>query len=137
MLDPKKYPGSLIGPDALDQRPYADTAGKGVDMYIKQSSFPKIFAADLPITTARRMAATQRPFAVAAYAGPSGTPAWKKIPAWDVISTKDKAIPPAGQRWMAKRAGAHVVEVNSSHTVQVSHPVTVADTIVEADRRTR
>ncbi|MEV4289331.1 WhiB family transcriptional regulator [Nonomuraea bangladeshensis] len=26
MLDPEKYPGSLLGPATLDQRPYTDTA---------------------------------------------------------------------------------------------------------------
>ncbi|WP_327588398.1 alpha/beta hydrolase [Nonomuraea sp. NBC_00507] len=137
VLDPKKYPGSLLGPATLEQRPYTDTAGKGVDLYIKQSSFPKVFAADLPIAKARRMAAAQRPFAVAAYSGPSGAPAWKKIPAWAVISTQDKAISPAGQRWMARRAKAHVIEVKSSHAISVSHPVAIVDTVVEADRRTR
>ncbi|SNT55792.1 Pimeloyl-ACP methyl ester carboxylesterase [Streptosporangium subroseum] len=137
VLDPKKYPGSLLGPATLEERPYADTAGKGVDLYVKQSSFPKVIAADLPTATARRMGAAQRPFALAAYAGPSGTPAWKKIPAWDIVTTMDKAIPPAGQRWMAKRAKAHVVEVRSSHAISVSHPVAVAYTIVDADRHTR
>lgn len=137
VLDPKKYPGSLLGPATLEQRPYTDTAGKGVDLYIKQSSFPKVFAADLPVATARRMAAAQRPFGVAAFSGPSGAPAWKKIPSWAVISTEDKAIAPAGQRWMAKRAKARAVEVKSSHAIAISHPTAIADTIVDADRRTR
>ncbi|GAA2215838.1 alpha/beta hydrolase [Nonomuraea monospora] len=137
VLNPKKYPGSLLSPATLDQRPYTDTAGKGVDLYIKPASFAKVFAADLPASAVRRMAAAQRPFALAAYAGPSGDPAWKKIPAWDVISTKDRAIPPAGQRWMAKRAKARVVEVKSSHAAPVTHPVAIADTIADADRHTR
>ncbi|MFI6600099.1 alpha/beta fold hydrolase [Nonomuraea sp. NPDC050536] len=137
VLDPKKYPGSLLGPATLDQRPYTDTAGKGVDLYIKQASFPKVFAADLPLSQARRMAAEQRPFGVAAYSGTSGSPAWKKIPSWAIITTQDKAIDPNGQRWMAKRAKAHVVEVKSSHAISVSHPGAVTDAILEADRRTR
>ncbi|RSM93709.1 alpha/beta hydrolase [Nonomuraea sp. WAC 01424] len=136
-LDPERFPGSLLGPATLDQRPYTDTAGEGVDLYIKQTSFPEVFAADLPIDTARRMAVAQRPFGVAAYTGTSGTPAWKKIPSWVVVSTEDKAIAPAGQRWMAERAKAHTVEVKSSHAMSVSHPSAITDVIVDADRRTR
>jgi hypothetical protein len=36
---------------------------------------------------------------------------------------------------MAERAKAHITEVNSSHTVMVSHPDTVADMIEIADAR--
>ncbi|MEV0151200.1 MULTISPECIES: alpha/beta hydrolase [unclassified Nonomuraea] len=86
---------------------------------------------------ARRMAAEQRPFGVAAYSGMSGSPAWKKISRWAIITTRDKAIDPNGQRWMAKRAKAHVVEVKSSHAISVSHPGAVADAIFDADRGTR
>ncbi|MEV0232817.1 alpha/beta fold hydrolase [Nonomuraea sp. NPDC050786] len=64
-------------------------------------------------------------------------PVWKKIPSWAIITTQDKAIDPNGQRWMAKRATAHVVEVKSSHAVSVNHPGAVADAIFDADLGTR
>lgn len=137
VLDPEKFPGSLLGPATLDERPYTDNAGEGVDLYIKEASFPAVFAADLPLSTARRMAVAQRPFGVGAFTGASGAPAWKKIPSWAVISTEDKAIAPAGQRWMAERAKAKTVEVKSSHAMSVSHPSAITDVIVDADRRTR
>jgi hypothetical protein len=41
-------------------------------------------------------------------------------------------IPPDAQRAMAKRAGATVVEVKSSHAVYVSHPQAVAHLIEQA-----
>ncbi|MEU4572589.1 alpha/beta fold hydrolase [Nonomuraea sp. ATR24] len=137
VLDPEKFPGSLLGPATLDQRPYTDAAGEGVDLYIKPASFPAVFAADLPADTARRMAVAQRPFGVGAYTGVSGAPAWKKIPSWVIVSGEDKAIAPAGQRWMAARAKARTIEVKSSHAMSLSHPSVITDVIVDADRRTR
>ncbi|MEV0586186.1 alpha/beta hydrolase [Nonomuraea sp. NPDC050310] len=136
-LDPAKFPGSLLGPATLDQRPYRDTAGEGVDLFIKQASFREVFAADLPAAQSRVMGATQRPFAVAAYTGVSAAPAWKTVPSWALVATQDRAIDPDGQRWMAARAKAHTVEVKSSHAVSVSHPGAVTDVIVAAARRTR
>jgi hypothetical protein len=51
------------------------------------------------------MAAAQRPYAAAAFAGaPSAPPAWKTLPCWYLLGTEDKAIPPALQRFMAERA---------------------------------
>jgi len=41
-------------------------------------------------------------------------------------------IPPEAQRQMAKRAGAMIVEVKSSHSVFVSHPQAVATLIEKA-----
>jgi pimeloyl-ACP methyl ester carboxylesterase len=78
------------------------------------------------------MAATQRPGSVGGLAGPSGAPAWKSIPSWYLIPTQDKVIPPAAQRFMAKRAGSHVREINSSHVVMISHPVAATATILAA-----
>ena len=59
------------------------------------------------------MHATQRPFSQAAFGSPSGTPAWKTIPSWYLVAIEDRAIPPATQRFMAERAGAHTSEVRS------------------------
>jgi hypothetical protein len=41
-------------------------------------------------------------------------------------------ISPDAKRFMAQRAHAHVVEVDASHAVAVSHPQAVADLIVDA-----
>jgi hypothetical protein len=46
----------------------------------------------------------------------------------------DKAIPPAGQQFMAQRAGAHIESVHSSHAVMVSHPEAVTRITLEAAR---
>jgi hypothetical protein len=78
------------------------------------------------------MAATQRPVAAAAFSDRSGMPAWKSLPSWAVVATGDKAAGTDIVRTMAARAGADVVEVDSSHVVLVSQPQAVTDHIVKA-----
>jgi pimeloyl-ACP methyl ester carboxylesterase len=126
-----KFPGSTLG-NTLQQ---VALPGGGTDLYVRQDLFPQQFAADVPNFQARLMAATQRPVTAAALNEPSGVPAWRTIPSWSLIPTSDKNIPPAAQRFMAKRARAHTVEIpGASHAVLVSHPNAVADLIVAAAR---
>jgi pimeloyl-ACP methyl ester carboxylesterase len=121
-------PGSKAAPPNLTFRPYPG----GVDVYITPSAFHNVFCADLPATTAAVMAATQRPIDAAALGEPSGVPAWKTIPSWYLVASNDQAIPPATERFMAKRAGATTVEIASSHVAMISHPGVVTDLVVEA-----
>lgn len=123
-----KNPGSQIGPTTLTLRPYPG----GVDAYISPSAFHAAFCADLSNSTASEMAAAQRPIAAAVLAEPSGTPAWRSIPSWYMVAKEDHAIPPATERFMASRMGAHTVEVDSSHAVMFSHPEAVTDLITSA-----
>ena len=46
----------------------------------------------------------------------------RSIPSWYLIGRQDEVINPAAQRFMAKRAKAHTVEINSSHVSYISHP---------------
>jgi pimeloyl-ACP methyl ester carboxylesterase len=136
--DQAAYPGSLLGPDTTTVRPVANPAtpgGQDVDIYIKPESFWKVFAGDQTKSQAAVMAATQRPLTSLANFEPSGAPAWKTIPSWALISLNDKAIAPAGQAFMARRAGATTTSVQSAHDVTVSHPQAVVDLIVRAARR--
>ncbi|MFJ3305196.1 alpha/beta fold hydrolase [Streptomyces sp. NPDC086549] len=139
VLDPQKYPGSLLGPDTTLVRPAPNPSAQGgqdADIYIKPHDFRGVFAADVSATDASVMAATQRPLSYTAETEPSGEPAWKTIPSWDLVTLNDKAIPPAGQRFMAKRAHAHVEYVKSSHAVMVSHPRAVLRIVLDAVRQT-
>lgn len=111
-------PGSLLGPDALVFRPYPG----GVDAYIGADVFHEAFAGDLSAETAAAMAATQRPIDPHVLEEPSGPPAWATIPSWYLVATEDHTIPPATQRFMAERAGATVMEVESSHVAMTSQP---------------
>jgi Alpha/beta hydrolase family len=81
------------------------------------------------------MAATQRPWSGAAYAGPSGPAGWRSIPLWYLVGTEDRAVPPAGQRFMAERANATIEEVPASHASMVSQPEAVTRLILTPSRR--
>jgi pimeloyl-ACP methyl ester carboxylesterase len=135
--DPQQFPGAEITPDTTIARPVPNAAAPGgmdVELTIKAEDFQRVFAADVPKIRTKIMAAAQRPFAVTAIVQPSGPPAWKTIPSWDLITLDDKAIPPAGQQFMAQRAGAHIESVHSSHAVMVSHPEAVTRITLEAAR---
>jgi pimeloyl-ACP methyl ester carboxylesterase len=103
-------------------------------------AFPEAFAADVDPEAAGVMAATQRPWSGAGYATPSGPPGWRSIPSWYLLGTEDRAIPPAGQRFMAERGNAQIEEVAASHASMVSQPEAVTRLIlsaVEATSRSR
>ena len=112
------------------------TPGGVIDAYLKPAQFKSILANDLSAQKAAELAATQRPLAASAITEPSGTPAWTSIPSWDVIGTADHVLPPAAQEFMAKRAGALVTKVNTSHLSMISDPVTVEHVIENAARCT-
>ncbi|MGW7072286.1 alpha/beta fold hydrolase [Streptomyces sp. NPDC054855] len=132
-----QFPGSELGA-ALIPRDYPIPGSKpGTDGYIDAAKFRAVFAADLPASRTRLMAATQRPGSVQGLSGPSGAPAWKTIPSWYLIPTQDKVIPPAAQRFMAERAGSKVTEIRSSHVVMISHPEAAANIIKAAHAATR
>ena len=107
---------------------------ENADAYIDPAWFGELFAQDLPRRTTRFMAASQRPGALAALVTESGPPAWQEVPSWYVVATQDRIIPPEAERAMAARAGARVVEVDSSHVAMMSHPQVVAKVIREAAR---
>jgi hypothetical protein len=51
-----------------------------------------------------------------------------------VVASQDSTIPPATERFMAQRAGATTVEVQSSHVAMISHPRQVTNLILDAAR---
>lgn len=117
------FPGSKLGLDALDLRPYLLPDGTpSADGYVKASLFRDIFAGDLPASLTAIMAATQRPGDAHTLQQASGVPAWKSIPSWYLVARNDNLIPAAAQRFMAGRAGAHTLEVNASHVAMMSQP---------------
>ncbi|WJV44770.1 alpha/beta fold hydrolase [Streptomyces flavofungini] len=109
----------------------------GTEVMLDPAEFADAFAADVPPKTAALMAASQRPIAAEAFGQPARQAAWKTIPSWALVATKDHAIAPSLERFMAQRADAHITEVNSSHAVMVSNPHVVADVINQAYRATR
>jgi pimeloyl-ACP methyl ester carboxylesterase len=49
-----------------------------------------------------------------------------------VVATGDNAIPPEGERHMARRMGAKTIEVDASHSIALSQPAAVAELIRSA-----
>ena len=103
-------------------------------LLLDKAKFPASFAGDVRPGKAEFMADSQVPWGLNALGGSISEAAWKAKPTWYLLTTEDKMLPPDAQRMMAKRAGATVVEVKSSHAVYVSHPQAVAQIIEEAAR---
>jgi pimeloyl-ACP methyl ester carboxylesterase len=101
-------------------------------LFLDRDKFHASFAGDLPADQAAFMADSQVPWGVDAPAGTISEPAWRTKPAWYLLTTEDKMIPPAAQRAMCQRAGAAVTEVAASHSVYVSQPDAVANLIEQA-----
>jgi len=58
--------------------------------------------------------------------------AWRTKPTWYIVAKNDRTVNPALQRFAAKRMGATVTEVDSSHVIMLSNPKVVIDVIRSA-----
>jgi pimeloyl-ACP methyl ester carboxylesterase len=114
---------------AAPQRPGPPQAGY---LFLDKAKFHASFAADVDAERAAFMADSQVPWGVGALTGTISEPAWRTKPSWYLVATEDRMIPPAAQRFMAKRAGSTVVEERGSHAIYVSKPAAVAALIEEA-----
>jgi pimeloyl-ACP methyl ester carboxylesterase len=92
----------------------------------------KYFAADVDPARASIMYAIQQPLSMDALKDTMGKPAWKALPSWYMVAKNDQVIPPDVERMFARRMGATVVEIESSHVPMVSHPDAVVSLIVKA-----
>ena len=126
-----QFPGSELGPDVTQVISYPG----GVDLALKPELAGPILGADIPAKEGAVFLAAQRPVAAAAFSEPVEKTAPASLPKYAVIPTGDKAIAPAAERFMAKRAGATQVEIDgASHLVAVSHPGDVTQVIERAAR---
>ena len=101
-------------------------------LFLDKAKFAASFAADVEANKAAFMADSQVPWGMAALEGAVTEPAWRTKPSWYLVATEDQMIPPPAQQFMAKRAGATVVETKGSHAVYVSKPDVVASIIKSA-----
>jgi pimeloyl-ACP methyl ester carboxylesterase len=110
----------------------------GLDLYLRWEAnldyegFTTCFANGVDEETAAVLAATQRPASAAQFTDPSGAPAWDTIPSWALLGTLDNVIPPALQRTMYERAGAHISTVKAGHLSLITRPDAVVRTILSA-----
>jgi pimeloyl-ACP methyl ester carboxylesterase len=103
--------------------------------YLDPSQFHSYFAADLPVEQAALMARSQVFNAAINFKAIITTPAWRGKPSWMVVAGADRTINPELERYYAKRAKSHTVEIaGASHSVYVSHPGEVANVIEQAAR---
>ncbi len=104
-------------------------------VYLDRANFGAAFVQDIDAERAAVLAATQRPIAVAAFGEPlQGQPAWRAIRSWYQVSSEDRVLQPAAQRWLAERIGAEVIELESSHASPIARPQAVARLIKRAAR---
>ncbi|MET9441212.1 alpha/beta hydrolase [Streptomyces sp. NPDC006610] len=129
-----KYPGSELQ-EALSPVPAPAADGTpGLDLYLRTDRFRDVFAADVSRTTAAVLAAAQRPLSAGAFTDRTTRAAWRSVPSWNLVATRDRGIPPRLQRFQAERAGSRTVEVASSHLPLYSRPGDVAALIRTAAR---
>lgn len=128
---PDSQPSSRLCSDSAPS-----PGSQGTDLYLTMQGVQTAFAADVSPKVQDQIFATQRPFTEAAFNSVSGVPAWETIPSWYLVTTEDKAIPPATQLFMANRAGSHITKVRSSHVAMYSHPDNVVDIILDAAHST-
>ncbi|MCW3493000.1 alpha/beta fold hydrolase [Microbacterium sp. SSM24] len=126
------FPAPLLA-STVRPTPY-DAVGAvgGPDLVIDRARFRETFAADVAVDLVDVMAASQRPLAAAAAGEPLTHAGWDAHPTWYLVSSRDRAIAPEAQRFMAERMGATTREIDGSHTAFVARPAEVAAFIGEA-----
>jgi pimeloyl-ACP methyl ester carboxylesterase len=92
----------------------------------------EVLAWDIPDEIWERRLEDARPSANAIFTEPTGEPAWRALPSWYVLATSDKHIRVEAQRDMSARAGATVIEVDTSHAVPHAAPERVVEVIEQA-----
>ena len=102
---------------------------------LSEAAFLRDFAGDLPEAQARVLYAVQQPFHKALLTGKTKHAAWRSKPSFYAVSTDDRTINPDLERFMAKRMGATTIEVRASHLSLISHPLEIADLILQAAGR--
>lgn len=137
-----RFPGSHLAdasalvPAALRTVPVPDGDGDdGLELWIRPERYNEIMLSDrVPAATAASLAAAQRPAATGIVTEAARAAAWRTIPSWYLVATADQAIGAANERFMARRAGARIVEVDAPHAVHVTAPRAVTDLVLEAAR---
>jgi pimeloyl-ACP methyl ester carboxylesterase len=126
--DGLRFPSDLAKSGAIKKTPDGFT-------YIDPAQFHELFAADLPTDQAAFMARSQVLNFADNFSATITTAAWRTRPSWMVVPGSDRTISPDLERWYAKRAKSHTIEIaGASHVVYLSHPKEVADVIESAAR---
>ena len=103
-------------------------------LFVDATKFVADVGTDLPPALADYMANSQMPVAAAAFDAPVTIAAWRDKPSYGIIATADRALNPKLARWMYKRSGAKITEIEANHLVYISQPAAVASVIETAAR---
>lgn len=90
------------------------------------------FAGDLPEQEQRVVWATHAAPAADLFNQKVEGTAWRSKPSWYVVATMDRTVQPELERFFAKRMGATIHEIESSHVPMLSKPRLVLDVIRDA-----
>ena len=129
--DGKRFPSDLSKSGAIKKTADGFT-------YLDSAQFHEYFAADLSAEQAAFMARSQVLNLADNFKAVITTPAWRSKPSWMLVAGADRAIHPDLERWYAKRANSHTVEVaGASHAGYVSRPKEVAALVEDAASHAR
>jgi len=99
---------------------------------LSEEAFLRDFAGDIEAAKARILYAVQGRISDTLFSGRTTNAAWRSKPSWYAISTEDRTISPALERFMADRMKAKTIEVKASHLSLISHPQEITDLILDA-----
>ncbi len=87
------------------------------------------FAGDLPEQEQKFVWATHYAPAADLFSRNAPGVAWKSKPSWYIVANNDRTVQPELERFLAKRMGASIHAVDSSHVPMLSRPGFVIDVI--------
>lgn len=101
-------------------------------VWLPDEAFPAAFCQHASSEKAARLAATQRPIALACIQESAPTPTWRIKPSWYLVAEEDRMISPTTQLFLAQRMGAKVRSEKVDHTPLVTAPDVVVEMIRHA-----
>ena len=101
-------------------------------LWLSPDAVTNFFAQDLPAAQTKIMAVTQGPVFAKCFDEKITETAWSIKPSWYIVSEKDRMINPDLEKAMAKKIGAKVTVLPTSHVPMLSKPKEVADVILAA-----
>lgn len=132
------------GPDAGEDYPAlakqfpTPPASAGIEVaadgyaQLGEQTFLTDFAGGVPPERARALYAVQGRNLATLPGERTTAAAWHDKPSWYQVSAQDRTINPELERFLAKRMGAHTIELDASHLSLVTHPREVAALILAA-----
>lgn len=101
-------------------------------LWLTKEGIQKHIAADLTIKQWEDIHYKQAPSPALLLGEKINNPAWKEKSSWYIIAKNDHALSPVLQDIMAKRIGARITELETSHVPMMSKPEEILKVIREA-----